>query len=208
MLQASGKTARAHYMRNLFWSLVWRLHHWDIALSHRIALKQGLHNQNAHLYRPALISAHLGDSWLWAIVAGYWLKVAYARRSEDGGAGTRLVLTWLSSVIASIGLTLMIKQRVQRTRPGQGHLLYGAGADIHSFPSGHAARLSTIAIWASSLAPGWGVLVWSLAILVGWSRVALGIHYVGDVVAGGLLGSAVGLIFRWGWRRKADRLTR
>jgi len=195
-------------MRNLFWSLIWRLHHWDVALSHRIALQQDLPNQNARIYRPAWISAHLGDSWLWAIVAGYGLKVAHARRVEDGGAYTQLMLTWLSSVIASIGLTLVIKQWVRRTRPGQGHLLYGAGADVHSFPSGHAARLSTIAIWASSLAPGWGILAWPLAILVGWSRVALGIHYVGDVVAGGLLGSAVGLLFRWWWRRKDDKMTR
>lgn len=193
-------------MRNWFWAFVWRLHHWDVALSYRIALKKNSHNRHVRLYRLAWVGAHLGDSWLWALIAGYLLKVAYARRGEDGGLRTRLVLFWLSSVITSFGLTMVIKQLVRRTRPGSGHLLYGAGVDGHSFPSGHATRLSTIAIWASLLVPGWGLLAWPLVFLVGWSRIALGIHYLGDVVAGGVLGGAVGLIFRWWWRRN-DRMT-
>jgi len=195
-------------MRNWFWSLVWRLHHWDVALSYRIALQKDSRKLDSLLYPPALVSAHLGDSWLWVIVAGYLLKAAHTRHDQDGGKRTRLVLTWLSSVITSIGLTLVIKQLVRRTRPGRAALLYGAGADVHSFPSGHAARLSTIAIWAGLVAPGWGLLAWPLAILVGWSRIALGIHYVGDVVAGGILGSAVGLLFRWLWRRQDEGMTR
>ena len=55
-------------------------------------------------------------------------------------------------------------------------------------------RLSTIAIWAPLLHPAWGWAAWLLAFYVGWSRVALGIHYVGDVVAGWVLGGVIGLV--------------
>lgn len=60
------------------------------------------------------------------------------------------------------------------------------------------ARLATIAMWRGALLPGQG---WSgLAVMtaVGWSRVALGIHYVGDVLAGVALHS-VWWCFFGGW---------
>lgn len=43
--------------------------------------------------------------------------------------------------------------------------------------------------------PGWAVGVFCLALMVGWSRVALGRHTVAEVVFGGLLGSVVGATF-------------
>ena len=78
--------------------------------------------------------------------------------------------------------------------------------DPHSFPSGHAARAFLIAAVASVLAPAWlGIILWIWAPLVSLARVAMGVHYVSDVLAGALLGIAVALIglqiyeplFRW-----------
>jgi undecaprenyl-diphosphatase len=65
-----------------------------------------------------------------------------------------------------------------------------------SFPSGHA--LGAAAFWtavAVLLLPRLGRLVWVIAVavplLVGLSRVLLGVHYPSDVVAGLLVG--------WSW---------
>ena len=183
-------------MRNWLGSLIWRLHHWDVALSDWIALRSDKTKARPGQYWLALFCAHLGDSWLWMIIAGCFFKNAYVHRHEDEGRRSKQIITWIVSVISATIITLLIKRQVRRDRPGSGALLYGSGPDVHSFPSGHAVRLATIAMWSRVLLPRQGWLAWPLLLLVGWSRVALGIHYVGDVAAGIVLGSVVGSFFR------------
>ena len=66
--------------------------------------------------------------------------------------------------------------------------------DPHSFPSGHAARATMLAVLVVGLGPAWLVpimLVW--APLVTLSRVAMDLHFLSDAVAGAVLGIAVGI---------------
>ena len=182
-----------------------RLHQWDRALSARIALPADA-SSSRRAWLPSL-GAHLGDSWLWLLIWGVLWRDARRRRHADGGRRESLVQSWLAAVIVSIAVTIGIKQVVQRPRPGSGTLLYGSGPDVHSFPSGHAARISTIAMWAGLLAPHDQRQLGSLAGLVlaftiGWSRVRLGIHYVGDVLAGYLLGGTIGFLSRRWWQQR------
>jgi membrane-associated phospholipid phosphatase len=58
----------------------------------------------------------------------------------------------------------------------------------HSFPSGHANTAFTVAAALSAAVPGRRWLWLAVAGGVGFSRVILNAHFVGDVVAGGLLG--------------------
>jgi undecaprenyl-diphosphatase len=52
-----------------------------------------------------------------------------------------------------------------------------------------------IAVVAAALAPLWLViLLWVWAPLVSLARVAMGVHYLSDVIAGAILGAIVGLI--------------
>lgn len=65
------------------------------------------------------------------------------------------------------------------------------GDDIGSFPSGHAARILSFAmVWLIAI-PGSRLIlaVFALPMLV--SLVALNYHFVGDVIAGGVLGGIV-----------------
>ena len=65
-------------------------------------------------------------------------------------------------------------------------------ADPYSFPSGHAARAALLCLLAWHLGPVpafIAIAVWSPFMVV--SRIAIGIHYVFDVVAGVLLGCAL-----------------
>ena len=67
--------------------------------------------------------------------------------------------------------------------------------DPHSFPSGHAARAFLIATIAAGLGPAWlAVVLWIWAPLVALARVAMGVHYLSDIMAGAVFGGLVALI--------------
>jgi undecaprenyl-diphosphatase len=148
----------------------------------RVAEKPGF------LRNIAVFFAHSGDSWFW---------------------GLGLILLWLFyntfwkqwSAIMFVGIACLavmvmtIKFMVRRRRPeGEWGGIY-RNTDPHSFPSGHAARSFMIAVLASGLGPGWlAIILWIWAPLVALARVAMGVHYVSDVVAGMIVGVIVGLI--------------
>jgi undecaprenyl-diphosphatase len=132
--------------------------------------------------------AHSGDSWFWAIgLFAVWIS------------GDSLWKKWAIVEVAGIGLlivlVLIIKFSIRRKRPeGEWGKIYRY-TDPHSFPSGHAARAFLIASIAAALAPAWlAIALWIWAPLVALARVAMGVHYVSDVVAGTILGIFVGWI--------------
>jgi membrane-associated phospholipid phosphatase len=63
-----------------------------------------------------------------------------------------------------------------------------------SFPSNHSAIAAASAVTLARFEPGWSWPMLALATLVGRSRVRVGVHHPTDVVAGLLLGAAVGLL--------------
>ncbi|RJP49535.1 MAG: phosphatase PAP2 family protein [Anaerolineaceae bacterium] len=155
----------------------------DARLSDRlhVAEKPGL------LRTLAVFFAHSGDSWFWGLglLILWWQGDAFWKR----WAVTLFVC------IAFLAVTvLMIKLIVRRRRPeGEWGGIYRS-TDPHSFPSGHAARAFLIAVLAIGLGPAWlAVLLCIWAPLVSLARVAMGVHYLSDIVAGAVLGIIVGL---------------
>lgn len=70
--------------------------------------------------------------------------------------------------------------------------LISHGAD-NSFPSDHALAAAAIAGVASLAWRRWSVVFLGLAFLVGFARVAAGVHYPGDVLASWLIGGSAAL---------------
>jgi len=101
-------------------------------------------------------------------------------------------------VVTAAGLALLevvvigIKMLIRRKRPaGTDGMIYRR-TDPFSFPSGHAARAVLLSLLAARMGPAAAFIVivaWSPVMVV--SRIAIGIHYVLDVVAGALLGGAL-----------------
>lgn len=158
---------------------------WDARLSARlrVAEKPGL------LRRLAILFGHSGDSWFW--LAGLLLL---AWRGDSQWRGWALI--FILAILATATVVMAIKFSVRRQRPeGEWGQLYRR-ADPHSFPSGHAARALMLAVLAVGYGPGWfAAILFFWAPLVGLARVATGLHYVSDILAGWALGFVVGLAF-------------
>ena len=65
-----------------------------------------------------------------------------------------------------------------------------------SFPSGHATVSFACATVLALAVPRLRWPLFALAVLVAWSRVYVGVHYPGDVLAGALLGLAIATALR------------
>ena len=136
----------------------------------------------------SIFFAHSGDSWFWAIaLIALWVKGDFFWKKWS--------VVQFVAISLMIVLVLSIKFLVRRRRPeGEWGGIY-RNTDPHSFPSGHAARSFLIAVVASGLGPvGLAIALWIWAPLVALARVAMGVHYVSDVVAGAVLGIMVALI--------------
>jgi membrane-associated phospholipid phosphatase len=72
------------------------------------------------------------------------------------------------------------------------------GESRHSFPSGHASFATVLvgSVWPMLAGKGPFIGV-GLVFLVCWSRIAAGVHFPADVIAGALIGFAVVLVVRF-----------
>lgn len=151
---------------------------WDNQLTNNIRIDRSL----TLPWRTAAFIAHSGDSW-WCLTVLFtiWLFSKGELRYITAAMG-------LGTFILAI-LVLTIKFFFRRKRPeGDWGAIYRA-TDPHSFPSGHAARVSFLAAMAWEMAPPWvAVIITIWAVFVSFSRIQTGLHYFSDVLAGVLLG--------------------
>lgn len=132
--------------------------------------------------------AHSGDSWFWLGGLFFvWLfsPGEWRQRAVFLGVG----LAFMSAAV------ILLKLIIRRKRPeGEWGQIYRR-TDPHSFPSGHAARSTALVIIGLVTGPPWFAIILLLwAPWVGIARVALGIHYLSDVVAGWFIGALMGMI--------------
>ena len=102
--------------------------------------------------------------------------------------------------LGSLGLNQLILLFVHRPRPydaGVSHLIIAPSADW-SFPSDHATVGFAIAATFAALGEQRRAAVFLLiALLVSWSRVFVGTHYITDVLGGAVTGIGVAVVMPW-----------
>jgi len=137
----------------------------------------------------AVVFAHSGDSWFWGMAMLILWLAGWLTGNTFWMRWPVYELFWISLLAA---LVMALKFTIRRRRPeGEWGAIY-RNTDPHSFPSGHAARAFLIAVIASFLGPTWlALILWIWAPLVSLARVAMGVHYISDVLAGAIVGIAV-----------------
>ncbi|MEF8782598.1 MAG: phosphatase PAP2 family protein [Haloarculaceae archaeon] len=129
----------------------------------------------------------LGDPvFLVGVVAAlYWLV-------DDQESATRLI----GYTLVAIAVTISLKEGLALPRPPADVRAVAVESGSGGFPSGHAIG-ATVVYGGSVLlfdrlrTPRTAAVVTALVALVSLSRVVIGVHYLGDVVAGVAVGAAI-----------------
>jgi undecaprenyl-diphosphatase len=171
-------------------------------------------HREAWLNTTLTLMTHLGDpaaQTLWMIVV--CAVCAWHSRSW---------LPVILGLVGGLGISVIVataKTVVGRARPDLPLALVDSRG--FSFPSGHAAGAAAVGLLCAWMLCRWvvhrwagQVAVWALAItaiiMIGFSRLYLGVHFVTDVLAGWLLGTAwtatVILVTSWWSRSERPRI--
>jgi undecaprenyl-diphosphatase len=136
-----------------------------------------------------LTATRMGDGWLWYSLGALLLAFGGGRGYVAFGAAG-------SAAITGIFVFKALKKLSHRPRPCQYEPHCWAKVlppDQFSFPSGHTMTAFSIALVVSYFYPGLEAPMYFLAISIAISRVVLGMHFLSDVLAGAVLGSALGI---------------
>src|SRR5882672_1108366 len=135
-----------------------------------------------------IAATRMGDGWIWY---GLGLMLfAYGgpqRFSAIGAAGSAAVL--------GIFVFKALKRLSQRPRPCQIEPHCWSKVlppDKFSFTSGHTMTASSVALVLTYFYPSLEIALVFLALSIALSRIVLGLHFLSDVLAGIVLGVALG----------------
>lgn len=150
------------------------------------------HNQRKAIAVLSQILSTLGNGPLYAVIGiAFWLW--------GGPEGQALLYAGLIAYCFELPTYYVLKNSIKRDRPCNkivDVVSLITPSDKFSFPSGHTAAAFVFATIVAAFFPFLALPLYAFATLVGLSRVILGVHYPGDILAGaglGLLCAKIGL---------------
>lgn len=144
--------------------------------------------------RSLSTAANHGRLWF-AVAAVLGARKGRGRRAAVRAVGSLAVSSLLTNVVAKVLFRRLrpdlaehpVRRRLRREPLSS------------SFPSGHSASAGAFATAVAMESPLLGAAVAPVAAAVAYSRVHVGVHYPGDVVAGAAIGSGIALASRHWW---------
>lgn len=137
-------------------------------------------------------------SWLGDGIFWYALMLGLLLRHGQAAALPVLHMAFVGAVCSAC--YRMLKRGTLRPRPFESLGAVAAGArplDTFSFPSGHTLHAVGFSIVALGHYPDLAVLLVPFVLLTAASRVALGLHYPSDVLAGAAIGALIAFASLW-----------
>ena len=143
------------------------------------------------------LSTFANHGKLWVVIGLLLgLRKGPLRRGAIRGVG--------SQAVSSLLVNAVLKRFFGRVRPDlenlQSHRRLRREPGSLSFPSGHSSSAAAFVTGVAMESPLAGAALAPVALGVGYSRVHVGVHYPGDVVAGLAVGSAVAVATQHWWR--------
>ncbi len=135
-----------------------------------------------------IAATRLGDGWIWYSTAILLLLFGGPQRFAAVASAA------LASVVG-IAVFKALKRLSQRPRPCQIEPHCWSKVlppDKFSFPSGHTMTASSVALVLTYFYPSLELALIFLALSIALSRIVLGMHFLSDVLAGIILGVALG----------------
>src|SRR3954449_3025055 len=167
--------------------------HWDARL-HAFIGRLPMTPADRWLRRLSTAANH-GRLWL-ALAVLLGLRKGPTRRGAIRGLGSLAVSSGVVNVV--------LKHIFGRVRPDlenlQAHRRLSREPGTLSFPSGHSSSAAAFVTGVAMESPLAGAALAPLALGVGYSRVHVGVHYPGDVLAGLAAGGAVAAATQHWWR--------
>lgn len=183
LLKRKRRQKRMNYINNL--SIIKFMSQID----DKLFLKIFKDNRRGYFKNFMKLMSRLGDGYVWAFLyfSLYMFRIKYAILYFARAA---------AAVFICIFVFLYIKSFFSRMRPYKKHdkipIMYPP--DKHSFPSGHTMVGFAISFSVGSYSFGSAILFYTIASLIAFSRVYVGLHYPLDVICGIVLGSVIGML--------------
>lgn len=146
----------------------------------------------------------LGKIFSWKVLLGFsiaavfvfFLYKAFTNEFDFRFAFVKIknsyVFYILLSILFACGITKVLKVIIGRARPifADPTLfnMFSESSEFNSMPSGHTAVCFAALVMFGMLFPRIKWATWTLAIIVGASRVYIGAHWVSDVILGAFIG--------------------
>lgn len=152
----------------------------------------------ADRFFPFITDLHKTAWFQWSIIPFLLFLYSYLRGAKKAVLiiAMTLICVGISDGVGNWGF----KKNIQRPRPGNTANLEVVVRTPYagtSFISNHSSNMFAIATFTSFIFPIAAVPLFSLAFLVGYSRIYNGVHFPADVICGALLGILVGwLVYR------------
>ena len=148
------------------------------------------------LNAPMLFISKMGNAgWFWILLGILMLLYGIKNRKFARCGLTLLLCLGTTALVCNVTL----KPMVGRMRPYDllgFSILVPPLADF-SFPSGHTSSSVAAATAIYAMNRKWGIVAYVFAVLMGISRLYLGVHFPTDVLAGAVIGFVMARLTLW-----------